>query len=148
MYRVNNKKIKKGKMTTKINIINLDGYVMHTKNKYFIIEGEKVTDIKVINKTLINGVVTEIVEKKFKKLIKELTELFINEDDDTEGSMNEVLNRIEKFRQEIKNKYRAYLKEEDLKLMGNRLKKLQREANKKKEELINYQLENTFGRSR
>lgn len=147
MYKVNNKKIKKGKITTKINIINLDGYVMHTKNKYFIIEGEKITDIKVIDKGLINSVVSEIVEKKFKKLIQEITELFINEDD-SEGSMNEVLNRIEKFRQEIKNKYRAYLKEEELKLMGNRLKKLQREANKRKEELINYQLENTFGRSR
>ena len=147
MYKVNNKKIKKGKITTKINIINLDGYVMHTKNKYFIIEGEKITDIKVIDKGLINSVVSEIVEKKFKKLIQEITELFINEDD-SEGSMNEVLNRIEKFRQEIKNKYRAYLKEEELKLMGNQLKRLQKEARKKKEELINYQLENTFGRSR
>lgn len=147
MYKVNNKKVKKGKITTKINIINLDGYVMHTKNKYFIIEGEKITDIKVIDKGLINSVVSEIVEKKFKKLIQEITELFINEDD-SEGSMNEVLNRIEKFRQEIKNKYRAYLKEKELKLMGNRLKKLQKEANKRKEDLINYQLENTFGRSR
>lgn len=147
MYKVNNKKIKKGKITTKINIINLDGYVMHTKNKYFIIEGEKIIDIKVIDKGLINSVVSEIVEKKFKKLIQEITELFINEDD-SEGSMNEVLNRIEKFRQEIKNKYRAYLKEEELKLMGNQLKRLQKEARKKKEELINYQLENTFGRSR
>jgi len=147
MYKVNNKKIKKGKITTKINIINLDGYVMHTKNKYFIIEGEKITDIKVIDKGLINSVVSEIVEKKFKKLIQEITELFINEDD-SEGSMNEVLNRIEKFRQEIKNKYRAYLKEKELKLMGNQLKRLQKEARKKKEELINYQLENTFGRSR
>ncbi len=147
MYKINNKKNNKGKMITQINIINLDGYVMHTKNKYFIIEGEKVTDIKVINKTLINSVVTEIVEKKFKKLIKELTELFIS-DDDSEGSMNEVLNRIEKFRQEIKNKYRAYLKEEELKLMGNKLKKLQMEAKRRQEELINYQLENTLGRSR
>lgn len=147
MYKVNNKKMNKGKITTKINILNLDGYIMHTKNKYFIIEGEKVSDIKVINKILINSVVSEIVEKKFKKLIQEITELFINEDD-SEGSMNEVLNRIEKFRQEIKNKYRAYLKEEELKLMGNQLKRLQKEARKKKEELINYQLENTFGRSR
>ena len=147
MYKINNKKNNKGKMITQINIINLDGYVMHTKNKYFIIEGEKVTDIKVINKTLINSVVTEIVEKKFKKLIKELTELFIS-DDDSEGSMNEVLNRIEKFRQEIKNKYRAYLKEEESKLMGNKLKKLQMEAKRRQEELINYQLENTLGRSR
>jgi len=147
MYKVNNKKMNKGKITTKINILNLDGYIMHTKNKYFIIEGEKVSDIKIINKILINSVVSEIVEKKFKKLIQEITELFINEDD-SEGSMNEVLNRIEKFRQEIKNKYRAYLKEEELKLMGNQLKRLQKEARKKKEELINYQLENTFGRSR
>ena len=35
MYKINNKKNNKGKMITQINIINLDGYVMHTKNKYF-----------------------------------------------------------------------------------------------------------------
>jgi hypothetical protein len=148
MYRINNKKTKNGKTTTKINIINLDGYVMHTKNKYFIIEGSKVSDIKVINKTLINSVVSEIVEKKYKKLIKVITELFISEEDDTDGAMDIVLDQIEKFRQEIKIKYRAYLLEKDLKKMSNQLKLLQKEAKSRKEELIRCQLENTIGRSR
>lgn len=148
MYKINNTKKNKGKLTKEINFINIEGYTMHTKNKYFIIEGEKVTDIKVINKTLINSVVTEIVEKKFNKLIKEITELFISDDDDTDGAMDIVLDRIEKFRQEIKNKYRMYLKEQELKKMSNKLKLLQKEAKSKKEELIRYQFENTMGRSR
>lgn len=148
MYKINNTKKNKGKLTKEINFINIEGYTMHTKNKYFIIEGEKVTDIKIINKTLINSVVTEIVEKKFNKLIKEITELFISDDDDTDGAMDIVLDRIEKFRQEIKNKYRMYLKEQELKKMSNKLKLLQKEAKSKKEELIRYQFENTMGRSR
>lgn len=148
MYKINNTKKNKGKLTKEINFINIEGYTMHTKNKYFIIEGEKVTDIKIINKTLINSVVTEIVEKKFNKLIKEITELFISDDDDTDGAMDIVLDKIEKFRQEIKNKYRMYLKEQELKKMSNKLKLLQKEAKSKKEELIRYQFENTMGRSR
>lgn len=148
MYKVNSKKKTKGKLTGEINFINIEGYTMHTKNKFFMIEGEKVTDIKVINKALINSVVTEIVMKKFNKLIKEITELFISEDDDNDGSMDIVLDKIEKFRQEIKNKYRMYLKEEDLKIMSNKLKLLQKEAKTRKEELIRYQFENTMGRSR
>ncbi len=148
MYKISNKTQIKGKITTKINIITLDGYIMHAKNKYIIIEDEKISHIKVINKVLIRSVVAEIVDKKFKRLISEITELFISEDEDAEGSMNEVLNRIEKFRQEIKNRYRYYLKEEQLKKMGNQLKKLQKEAKRKQEELMNYKLENTLGRSK
>ena len=147
MYKINNKKKTKGKLTSEINFINIEGYTMHTKNKYFIIEGEKVTDIKVINKALINSVVSEIVMKKFNKLIKEITELFIS-DDDSDDAMDIVLDQIEKFRQEIKNKYRMYLKEEELKLMSSKLKLLRKEAKSRKEELIRYQFENTMGRSR
>lgn len=146
MYKINNKKTK-GKITNNIDFINIEGYTMHTKNKYFVIEGEKITDIKVINKALINSVVSEIVEKKFNKLIKDITELFISEDD-SDGAMDIVLDKIEKFRQEIKNKYRMYLKEKELKKMSNQLKLLQKEAKSRKEELIRYQFENTIGRSR
>lgn len=146
MYKINNKKTK-GKITNNIDFINIEGYTMHTKNKYFVIEGEKITDIKVINKALINSVISEIVEKKFNKLIKDITELFISEDD-SDGAMDIVLDKIEKFRQEIKNKYRMYLKEKELKKMSNQLKLLQKEAKSRKEELIRYQFENTIGRSR
>jgi len=48
--------------------------------------------------------------KKPSKLTKStllVTELFLDEDGDEAGNMSEVLNRIEKFRQEIKYKYRS-----------------------------------------
>ena len=47
--------------------------------------------------------------KKYDKLIKYLTELLVSADD-TGDAMREALNQIEKFRLEIKIKYRKFLK--------------------------------------
>ena len=45
--------------------------------------------------------------------------------------MSEVLNRIEKFRQEIKYKYRSYLEKKEISLMAKQLRNLQKEAQKR-----------------
>lgn len=42
--------------------------------------------------------------------------------------MNEVLNRIEKFREEIKIKYRKYLKRKELEQMATHLQFLKKQA--------------------
>lgn len=52
----------------------------------------------------------------------------LTSDDDTGESLREALNRIEKFRQEIKNKYRHFLKKKELEEMGKQLKLFQQEA--------------------
>ena len=106
MYKVktNNKASKK--IINKVDFVNLDGFLMPSKKQYFIINSERIKDIKVVDNELIKAMVSKKVKAKYKRLIAKITELFLDEDGDEAGNMSEVLNRIEKFRQEIKYKYR------------------------------------------
>ena len=140
MYKVNNN-IKKGKITNNIDFINLDGFIMPSRKKYFMIDGEKITGIKIVQNDFIGSVVTKTVSKKYKKLIKEITELLVD-DDESEGSMNEVLNRINKFRNEIKNKYLSYLEKSQVEKMNKKLRILEKEAKTRLENMISYSLFN------
>ena len=79
------------------------------KNKVFNIGDYKVSNIVIYSKILGEKVVSSKVMKKYDKLIKYLTELLVS-DDDTGDAMREALNQIEKFRLEIKIKYRKFLK--------------------------------------
>ena len=73
-------------------------------------------------------------------LINLLTDLLVS-DDDSGDSYREALNQIEKFRMEIKNKYRRYLKKNELEKMSKQLMTLKKEATKKIIELQNSYLE-------
>ena len=75
------------------------------KNKVFNIGDYKVSNIVFYSKILWE----KVVSSKVMKLIKYLTELLVS-DDDTGDAMREALNQIEKFRLEIKIKYRKFLK--------------------------------------
>ena len=66
--------------------------------------------------------ITNKVYKKYLKLLK-LVNFYLNSDDDTGTAYHEALNEIEKFRQLVKNKYRAYLLEKELKEMSLELSK-------------------------
>lgn len=150
MYSVDNYKYKnKYKLIDKTELIDLEGFMMGSKNKVFKINGESIRDIKVIDKNLAYSLVTKQVSKKYEKLISYLTELLID-DDDSGDSYREALNQIEKFRQEIKNKYRKYLKQKELEAMSKKLVVLQKEANKRLDEIKSnlYKYENENRRSK
>ncbi len=66
--------------------------------------------------------ITNKVYKKYLKLLK-LVNFYLNSEDDTGTAYHEALNEIEKFRQLVKNKYRAYLLEKKLKEMSLELSK-------------------------
>ena len=80
MYSVNSKKKNKNKLVDKTEIIELDGFMMGSKNKVFKIEGNGVKDIKVVDKNLASSLVNKQVFKKYEKLINYLTELLIDDD--------------------------------------------------------------------
>ena len=149
MYSVDSKKKNKNKLIDKTEIIELEGFMMGSKNKTFKIEGNEVRDIKVIDTKLASGLVNKQVLKKYQKLIEYLTELLVS-DDDSGDTYREALNQIEKFRQEIKNKYRKYLKQKELETMSNKLVILQKEATKRLFEIQNnvYNYENENRRSK
>ena len=148
MYSIDSKKKNKNKLIDKTEIIELDGFMMGSKNKTFKIDGNEVRDIKVVDTKLASALVTKQVSKKYEKLIIYLTELLIDDDDSGE-TYREALNQIEKFRQEIKNKYRKFLKQKELEMMSKKLVILQKESNKRLLEIQNsYKYENENRRSK
>ncbi|MBR1936511.1 MAG: hypothetical protein IJ842_02325 [Bacilli bacterium] len=125
---VNDRKYKnKNKLVDKEQLENIEGFIMASRRKGFKINNSEITDIEVVNKKLANPIVSKKVFKKYDKLILTLTDLLVD-DDDTGDSLREALNRIEKFRLEIKIKYRKYLKKKELEKMSKQLVKLKKEA--------------------
>lgn len=149
MYSVDNKKKNKNKLVDKTELIELDGFMMGSKSKVYKINGNEVRDIKVMDTNLASSLVKQQVAKKYEKLIAYLTDLLVD-DDDSGDTYREVLNQIEKFRQEIKNKYRKFLKQKELEMMSKKLVVLQKEANKRLFEIQNsiYTYENENRRSK
>lgn len=120
---------KKGKVLDKKMLKALDGFMM-TSRRGFKVNGELVRNVEILNKKLANGVVTKQVLKKYNRLVLVLTELLIS-DDDSDDTFREALNQIEKFRLEVKNKYREFLKKRDLEMMSKRLMILKNEADRR-----------------
>ncbi len=103
------------------------GFPMGSSKKVFVIQNTNIKNIIVINSKLVHPLVEKKVSKEYQRLISILMDL-LTSDDDTGESLREALNRIEKFRQEIKNKYRHFLKKRELEEMGKQLKLFQQEA--------------------
>ena len=131
MYSVSNMKyVNKGKIVDKTELIDLNGFLMASKNKVFKIQGENIREIRVIDKQLAHPLASKKVLQKYHHLLSVLTEYLIDDDDSGE-SCREALNEIEKFRIEIKNKYRLFLTKQELETMKNKLLLLQKEAQQK-----------------
>lgn len=133
MYSVHSEVKHKGKID---NVIIHDGFPMGSKEKVFKIDDCDIKSIKVTGQSLANPMVSDLVMKKYHKLIALLTTL-LTDDDDSGDSLREALNQIEKFRLEIKNKYRDYLKKKELEMMSKQLMILQKEATERYLELRN-----------
>lgn len=150
MYSISKKKVvkKKWKYQDFDQIKNLDGFLMPSRGNKFWIHEMVVKDILVVDVMLAKGLVRDYVDKKYKKLIAELTELLIS-DDDTGEPFRIALNRIEKFRQEVKNKYRIYLEKKELEIMAKQLSTLQKHAKLEFAELQNsLMITNEIGKGR
>lgn len=120
---------RKGKVKKKKDLKEFSGFMM-TSKRGVTVSGVLVKNLEILNKKLANGVVTKQVLKKYNKLILVLTDLLIS-DDDTGDSFREVLNHIEKFRLEVKVKYRDYLKRKEIEMMSKQLTLLKKEADRR-----------------
>lgn len=140
MYQVVNqkKKFKNVKFSDKIY-----GFPIASSKKVFKIADDEVKNIIIINTKLAHPLISKKVSKEYQGLVATLMDL-LTSDDDTGESFREALNRIEKFRQEIKNKYRHFLKKQELEEMAKQLKIFQHEANIRFIELQNAFYENTL----
>ena len=138
MYSINQSIINTGYLG-EMNYVD-NGFVLGSRNKVFAIAGMAVKNIIIYTKHLASVLVSEKVMTKFQKLIIVLTELLVD-DDDSGDSFREALNHIEKFRLEIKIKYRNYLKQKELEMMSKQLTQLQKVANERLLEIHNSYLD-------
>lgn len=138
MYILNEKISNNGDIIS--NNINSNSFLMESKNKSFRIQGNEITELRISDRSIANPIVTAKVLSKYKKLLAYLTELLVD-DDDSGDTYREALNQIEKFRLEIKNKYRDYLLKKELEMMSKQLVLLQKEANNRLLEIHNSYLE-------
>ncbi len=121
----------KFRMIDKTELMDIDGFLMGSKNKVFKINKCDIREIKVVNKKLANPLVSKKVFKEYEKLITYLAEVLVDDDDDSGETCREALNQIERFRVQIKNKYREFLTQKELEKMSKQLKLLQKELNNK-----------------
>lgn len=105
----------------------LTGYDITPKNKKTFADCIQVNKMILIQPSLIEKLVHKKVDRHFKRLLMLVT-MLLETDDDTGTSLRECLNEVEKFRLEIKNKYREYLTKEELNLMAKKLMILNEEA--------------------
>ena len=68
MYKVKSHKSKRGKINHNIDFVNLDGFIMSSKKKYFMIDGEKVSFVKVVDEDLVKEI-KDAKKPKNKKLM-------------------------------------------------------------------------------
>lgn len=128
MYFIVKQKKTKRKKKVKIESIQLgEGILFGVRGKKYRISDDYVYNLIIYNKKLGHPIAWKQVEKKYQKLISTIPDLLVSDDESGE-SIREALNQIEKFRQIIKNKYRSYLKRQELEKMANSLLVLQKNA--------------------
>ena len=129
VYVINKKNFtSKKELTDDVDFSKIIGFLLSSKTKRFRICDVNVYNIRIVNKKLANPIVSSLVLKKYDTLISQLFKLLVDADDDDGDSCRQVLDRIEKFRLQVKNKYRAYLNRQELMKMSKQLKLLQKQA--------------------
>ena len=144
MYSVSKKT--NGKLIDTYEVLNLDGFLMSTKNG-FKIHDQVIQNIRIIDADIAHGIVIDKVMKRYNKLIAYLTEV-LTSDDDSGDALCEALNQIERFRLEIKNKYRNYLKQKELEKMSRQLMRLKKETENQLLEIQENRVKLTNGKGR
>ena len=90
----------------------------------------QISTVYIYDLTMQKQVLTKKIYNKYKKLLKKVI-FYVEQDDETGTAYEEALNEIEKFRLIVKNKYRKYMLEQELKEMSKNLSTLQKKAIRK-----------------
>jgi hypothetical protein len=119
------------KLKSKLNYKNDDVYKYKIPNKKgFKINNSDIRNITIYNKKMARPFILKIVDHKFDKLIVNITEDFSSDSDD-DDTYKKILEEIELFRLLIKEKYRPFLRKNELEKMAKKLKFLKNEAMRK-----------------
>ena len=119
MFKLNKKKLKGN---TKLDLSKIDSYLaFRMKNCDDIV----VKKIRIFNKNIAHPIVYRRVLKKYNKLMFNVS-MVLNYEMSYKSLMLS-LNMIESFKREIKNKYRNFLKKDEIHEMSNTLKQIKKQ---------------------
>ena len=130
----------------------ISGYNIKTNPKLKFQDAINVNRMILINPSLIEKMVDKKIKRRFDYLINLLSIVYENDDDTGEG-LQLALDESEKFRNELCNKYKQYVKEEKYELLLKKIAILEDELYLRMQYLMNKELfmepeEKTSGKSR
>lgn len=130
----------------------ISGYNIKPNPKLKFQDAINVNRMILINPSLIEKMVDKKIKRKFDYLINLLSIVYENDDDTGEG-LRLALNESEKFRNELCNKYKQYVKEEKYELLLKKIAILEDELYLRMQYLMNREYfmepeEKTEGKSR
>lgn len=115
-----------------ISIINFDaieGYKIEPKNKINY-DGIVVNKMVVVNNSLIEKLIKRKIKNKLEKyLILIMQE--VEEDSDSDSTLNEILDDLKRYKSIIKNKYKKYLEEKYLIALNKKIEIIEYEIKKR-----------------
>lgn len=106
----------------------IKGYNIKPKNNVKFEDAINVNKMILINPTLIEKMVDKKVKRKFDYLINMMS-VVCDSDDETGEGLYLALDEAEKFRNELFNKYKNYIKEEKFQLLEKKISILEDELN-------------------
>ena len=119
-------KDKEDKSITYFEYDKIEGYDISPKKNAKIEDAINVNKIVIINPTLANKVAKKKLDIKFRKLVELLNTIF-ESDDDTGDAYHQGLNEVEKLRQELVDKYKKHLENDEYDTMDKKLGILEHE---------------------
>ena len=130
----------------------ISGYNIKPNPKLKFQDAINVNRMILINPSLIEKMVDKKIKRRFDYLINLLSIVYENDDDTGEG-LQLALDESEKFRNELCNKYKQYVKEEKYELLLKKIAILEDELYLRMQYLMNKELfmepeEKTSGKSR
>ena len=130
----------------------ISGYNIKPNPKLKFQDAINVNRMILINPSLIEKMVDKKIKRRFDYLINLLSIVYEN-DDDTGDGLQLALDESEKFRNELSNKYKQYVKEEKYELLLKKIAILEDELYLRMQCLMNKELfmepeEKTSGKSR
>lgn len=132
-----------------IDYTKLKGFEFKPRNKIKY-DGIKVDSLTIIKKSFVEKLLKKKVKRKLDFYLEYIINNMNDDDNETAGGLNEVLNDVARYKAIIEYKYRKFLEEEYINLLLKKVNIIERELKLKllyKQEMM-YEMEDTRGKSR
>lgn len=142
------KKDAKTDVITYMEYEKLKGFSVKPKNQDSFEDMINVNEMILINPSLIEKLIAKKCNRTFDKILKMLSVVSSDDDDDTDSGYMLILDEIERFKNILSNKYKHYMEEKEYEMTIKKLELLEQEVESRKKVLTEtLQFEHSKGKS-